>query len=349
MIKYFTDKETIEPNAAEKILELEKDLGDGNIFVFPDVHYCSERSIPVGIAFSSVDKFYPLVTGKDVACGVMFLRFPTTGWKKPFKKLEHYNALNKASQSFTDEGLGGGNHFLSIENGDDGNTYIICHTGTRNLGIYMYQHFLSLIDEFNYKEGTTGVSLPIDCWTEELSVKYKDVVATGTQRRIQFVTKTLDFLVRNGYVGAVQYEVIDSVHNIFEINGNNAIHRKGATEIGTSPVAIPLSMTRGTLIAEPKKGICGLGNNLLSCAHGAGRKLSRTDTLKYWHSLKKKEKKSYEEKFVEMLGRDGKFPNGYLQEFDFAYKNTDSILADQPFIKKVAKTTPIITIKYTEI
>src|SRR3990172_5589979 len=137
MIKYFTNKEDIEPNAMEKILALEQDLANGtphhdgwdNIFVFPDVHYCSERSIPVGIAFSSLNKFYPLVTGKDVACGVMFLKFPSSAWKKPFNKHVHYNALNKASQSFTDEGLGGGNHFLSIEDGDDGNTYIICHTG----------------------------------------------------------------------------------------------------------------------------------------------------------------------------------------------------------------------------
>lgn len=346
MIKYFCNKENLEKNAIDAIQIVEDEMAE--ICVFPDAHYCAEKSIPVGVAFSSVDKFFPLVTGKDVACGVMFLRFPSNSWKKPFNKYIHYNAFNKASQTFTDEGLGGGNHFLSIEDGDDGNTYILCHTGTRNLGIYMYQHFLSLINDFNYKEGVTGTSLPIDSFTDELANKYEKVVATGNLRRTQFVEKTFEFLIHNGYISNVHYEIWDSVHNIFEVNGNTALHRKGATKILSSEVAIPLSMTRGTLIALPKERVCGI-DNLWSCAHGAGRKLGRTDTLKFWHSMKKKERKLYEEKFVEMLGRDGKFPNGYLQEFDFAYKNTDSILNDQPFIKKVAQTTPIVTVKFTEI
>ena len=346
MIQYFCDKDSIEKNAMDAIQSVSGEMDE--ICVFPDVHYCAEKSIPVGVAFSSVDKFFPLVIGKDIACGVMFLRFPSSAWKKPFNKHIHYNAFNKASQTFTDEGLGSGNHFLSIEEGDDGNTYIICHTGTRNLGIYMHQQFLLLINEFNYKEGVTGTSLPIDNYTDELAEKFQKVVATGTLRRTQFVEKTFEFLVHNGYINNVHYDVIDSVHNIFEVNGNTAIHRKGATELLKTEVAIPLSMTRGTLIALPKEHICGM-DNLWSCAHGAGRKLSRTDTLKHWHSMKKKERKLYEEKFVEMLGRDGKFPHGYLQEFDFAYKNTDSILADQPFLKKVAQTTPIATVKFTEI
>ena len=350
MIQYFCNKEEIEKNASDLILESEKEMD--KICVFPDIHYCSEKSIPVGVAFQSTDKFFPLVTGNDVGCGVMFLRFPVRYWKKPFNKSEHYNAFNKSSQTFTDEGLGGGNHFLSIEDGDDDFTYIICHTGTRNLGIYMYQHFLSLINEFNYKEGVVGTSLPLDYWTDELSEKYSKVVNTGTTRREQFVRKTFDFLVHNNYIHKGDYEIVDSIHNVFTNHYEKFIHRKGATVLDESfhpiQVAIPLSMTRGTLIVVPRY-LSDLSENLWSCAHGAGRKLSRTDTLKYWHSLKNKEKKTYEQNFVEMLGRDGKFPNGYLQEFDFAYKESDTILKDQPFLKKVAQTKPIATVKFTEI
>ncbi len=43
----------------------------------------------------------------------------------------------------TDDGLGGGNHFLSIEE-DNEAVYIICHTGTRDRGIALYQHCLQL-------------------------------------------------------------------------------------------------------------------------------------------------------------------------------------------------------------
>ena len=107
------------------------------------------------------------------------------------------------------------------------------------------------------------------------------------------------------------------------------------------------TMTRGSLLV---KKVYDDPMALNSCAHGAGRKLSRTDTLKYWHSsLKQKERKEYMEKFSEMLGRDGKFSNGYLQEFDFAYKGSENILANQPYLRKVTETRPIVTFKFTEI
>jgi tRNA-splicing ligase RtcB/release factor H-coupled RctB family protein len=346
MINYYCNKYEIEKNAMDCVLDIENDMDE--ICVFSDIHYCSENSIPVGVAFSSVNKFFPLVTGKDVGCGVMFLRFSSNAWKKEFDKTLHYNALNKSSQDFTDDGLGGGNHFLSIEKGDDNYTYIICHTGTRNLGIYMYQHFLSLINNYNFKENMTGDSLPLEYWTDELQDKYSKIIDFGINRRKQFVTKTYDFLIQNNYINKTDYETIDSIHNIFTVDNNYAIHRKGATVLNrNTQIAIPLSMTRGTLIVQPKG--YDLSGNLWSCSHGAGRKLSRTDSLKFWHSMKNKDKKLYKEKFSEMLDRNGNFLNGYLQEFDFAYKNSDNILEEQPFLKKISQTTPIVTIKYTEI
>jgi RNA-splicing ligase RtcB len=355
MIKYFCNKNEIEQNAMDSIKHIENDVE--SICVFPDIHYCSERSIPIGVSFKSKAVFYPLVTGKDIGCGVTFLRFNSKEWKKPFNKFQHYNALNKMSQSFTDEGLGGGNHFLSIEEGLDGNTYIICHTGTRNLGIYMYQHFISLIDKYNYENNLNVEYLPIEMYDEELHIKYQNILDIGISRRKTFVEKTLNFLCNNGYVDSkCEYDIVDSIHNVFRIDKQNnvAYHHKGATELnaytsfGSNEVVIPISMTRGSLIVKPKSGAY-LDENLWSCAHGAGRKLSRTDSLKYWHSLKSRDKKLYEQQFSELLDRNGKFANGYLQEFDFAYKNSDTILSDQPFLKEVTITKPIVTIKFTEI
>jgi tRNA-splicing ligase RtcB/release factor H-coupled RctB family protein len=93
-----------------------------------------------------------------------------------------------------------------------------------------------------------------------------------------------------------------------------------------------------------------LGKANYSCSHGAGRKLSRTDTLKHWNSgMKASERKTYMKNFFELLDKQGKFPKGYIQEFDFAYKTSDDILKLQPYITKVATTTPIATVKFTEI
>lgn len=44
------------------------------ITVFPDIHYCSEKAIPVGVSFKTKDVFYPLITGKDMGCGVAYLK-----------------------------------------------------------------------------------------------------------------------------------------------------------------------------------------------------------------------------------------------------------------------------------
>jgi len=49
------------------------------------------------------------------------------------------------------------------------------------------------------------------------------------------------------------------------------------------------------------------------------------------------------------LGRDGKFSKGYIQEFDFAYKNTTELMKEQYFLNPVTQTTPICTIKFSEL
>jgi tRNA-splicing ligase RtcB/release factor H-coupled RctB family protein len=251
----------------------------------------------------------------------------------------------------TDEGLGGGNHFLSLEE-DDNNLYIIVHTGTRNRGIYMYQKNMMLLEEFggaNYFS-TDFLNEKHPEWFKE----YSDILEYGISRRKEFLIGTLNFLIRNHYVDnsfkSVEFKKYygDSIHNHIKEEDGKWIHRKGATELGNDTVVIPLSMTRGSLFV--KKLHTTYDDNLNSCSHGAGRKLSRTDTLKYWHSsLKERQRKEYMTQFNELLDRSGKFSKGYIQEFDFAYKNSSTILTDQPFLKKITETRPICTIKFTEI
>lgn len=372
-IKYFCDPSSIEENAKTQ-LDLFDDDRIKSVAVFPDIHYCSEKNLPVGVSFVTTDVFFPLVTGKDIGCGVMFLRISKSDYLKPFNKAEHYRAFDKASYTMTDDGLGGGNHFLSIEDGDDGNIYIICHTGSRNLGIAMYQKFLRLIDEHNAETGSAGTWLPKKAFTFELWSEYQGVLRFAEGRRKQFVLSTLMFLQRNGYVrsgtsdpskldlrslpndglfNGVNYTIMDSMHNHIRY-AENISHRKGATEIWGPrghQVVIPLSMTRGSLIVTANEKMKDMLNEAnWSCSHGAGRALSRIDAMRHWKSgMKASERKRYEENFPELLDRNGEFPKGYIQEFDFAYKNSDDILASQPYLIKVAKTTPIATVKFTEI
>ncbi len=342
-INYYTPIYNIEDKAHSQIKAFENKDDIIDISIFPDVHYCAEKMIPVGLSFSTKNVIYPLITGKDMGCGVAYIRIPKTDVIKSFDKDKHYKAFHKAHLEMTDEGLGGGNHFLSLEE-DNEALYIIVHTGTRNRGIYMFQRNLALL-----KESGNDEYLPIDFLEKnypEWFPEYNDVLEYGRKRRLEFLEGTLQFLERNGYINRNQiYETGDSIHNHIKKEGDLWIHRKGATELGNQVVVIPLSMTRGSLFVKKSHEF----KLLNSCSHGAGRRLSRTDTLKFWHSLKKKERKLYEEQFCELIERNGKFSQGYIQEFDFAYKDSTNLLCEQPFLQKVYETKPICTIKFSEI
>ncbi|WP_345223358.1 RtcB family protein [Hymenobacter koreensis] len=342
---YFTDRSGVEQHALQSLLAFEQQETIGRMAVFPDIHYCSERSIPVGVAFATTDVFYPLVTGKDMGCGVAYLRIPRRDVLRPFEKGKHYRALEREVHAMTDEGLGGGNHFLSLEASEE-YLYVLVHTGSRNLGIYMYQQNRALLQQHNPGQDW----LPRELATPAYVNEYERVLAYAASRRQAFVSKTYDFLLRNQYVAAGTPVYADSCHNLLEFHPHQVIHRKGSTQLAAErEVVIPLSMSRGSLIVKPNRWDPSLEHALWSCSHGAGRVLSRTDTLKHWHSLKRAEKDAYRQRFPELLNRQGDFESSILQEFDFAYKDATALLATQPFLICCDQTQPLVTVKFTGV
>jgi RNA-splicing ligase RtcB len=375
-LKYFCDLTSIEKNANEQVIKYAQNQFIDKVCAFTDIHFCDEKAVPVGVAFSTEDYFYPLITGKDIGCGVMFLKISKSDWLKPFNKEEHYRAFSFAHTKMTDDGLGGGNHFLSLEE-DENNVYIICHTGTRDRGIGLYQHCYGLVQDFSKEYGSKVDFVHKSFVDEKFHKYYNDTLEFGHFRRKNFCLKTLIFLQNSNYIkcektkiskdylsidlsnldeqgklNGTYYELSDSIHNHIRFGTDNKfLHRKGSTElIENRIVVIPLSMTRGSLLVKLNSTSELASEALFSCAHGAGRKLSRFDTMKYWkNSLKEKERKAFKEKFSEMLDRSGNFSSGYIQEFDFAYKDHSEIFKYQTYLKKITETKPIATLKYTEI
>lgn len=304
----------------------------------------------------------------------MYLKINKTHWLKPFNKHEHYQAFYLAHQKMTDDGLGGGNHFLSIEQ-DSEAVYIICHTGTRDRGIALYQHFRQLTREFSVENGKDVEYIHRDFLQPELLEYYNNTLQFGYNRRKSFCVKTLLFLQQANYIACnkkdipknylaqnfaeldnegvlfgTPYVLEDSIHNHLRFHGNSIVHRKGSTELEMGKTAvIPLSMSRGSLLVQPVNKTA-MGAALNSCAHGAGRKLSRYSAMKHWKTvLREKERKAYKAQFSELLDRSGNFPSGYIQEFDFAYKEDADILKHQHYLRKVTRTEAVVTVKYTEI
>lgn len=373
-IDFYCDANSIEQNAMDQLQQYAQKPYVNRICAFTDIHYCAEKALPVGVAFQTTDYCYPLITGKDIGCGVMYLKVSKEYWTRSFDKQAHYKALNFAHHKMTDDGLGGGNHFLSIEE-DSEAVYIICHTGTRDRGIALYQHCIQLTRDFSREYGQDVDFVHKDFLTNEFTKYYNDTLQFGYERRKNFCLKTLIFLQNANYVqcakGSIDrnylqanlkavdhqglingtpYLLEDCVHNHLQFSGKDIIHRKGSTELNPGKTAvIPLSMSRGSLLVQAVNRT-GTRDALHSCAHGAGRKLSRFDSMKYWKTvLKEKQRKAYKVQFSELLDRSGNFPSGYIQEFDFAYKGEADIFRYQPYLKKITQTKPVCTMKYTEI
>lgn len=368
-IGFYCNAASIEENAMDQLQQYAQ-----GICAFTDIHYCAEKALPVGVAFQTTDHFYPLITGKDIGCGVMYLQVSKEYWQKPFDKKAHYAAFQLAHQKMTDDGLGGGNHFLSIEEDDD-MVYIICHTGTRDRGIALYQQCVELTREFSGEYGKQVDFVHLDFPGREFYQYYDQTIRFGYERRKNFCIKTLLFLQNAHYIRAnkagipknylqinyrdfpekdtlndVPYFLEDSVHNHLRFLEKQIIHRKGSTELGAGKtVVIPLSMSRGSLLVKANAAALAAAA-LNSCAHGAGRRLSRFNTMKHWKTvLKEKQRKEYREQFSELLNRSGEFPQGVIQEFDYAYKDAGDIFTWQPYLHKITQTKPVVTVKYTEI
>jgi tRNA-splicing ligase RtcB/release factor H-coupled RctB family protein len=373
-IGFYCDANSIEQNAMDQLQQYAQKPFVDAICAFTDIHYCAEKALPVGVAFQTRDYCYPLITGKDIGCGVMYLKISKAFWLKPFDKKAHFQALYFAHQKMTDDGLGGGNHFLSIEE-DSEAVYIICHTGTRDRGIALYQHCLQLTRDFSREYGRDVDYVHRDFFSEAFRNYYHNTLLFGYERRKNFCIKTMIFLQKANYVRAdknaidkdyldfnykgieeegnlngTPYVLEDSIHNHLRFSEQHIMHRKGSTELQKGKtVVIPLSMSRGSLLVQALSTDAAK-NALHSCAHGAGRRLSRFDAMKYWKTvLKEKQRREYKERFSELLNWSGNFPQGYIQEFDFAYKDSTDIFTYQSYLKKVTQTTPVVTIKYTEI
>jgi tRNA-splicing ligase RtcB/release factor H-coupled RctB family protein len=373
-IAFYCNASDIEDNALEQLQQYAGKPFVNKVNAFTDIHFCQEKALPVGVAFETTSHAYLSVTGKDIGCGVMFLKLNKAHWIKTFDKAKHYTALNFAHQKMTDEGLGGGNHFLSIEE-DDEAVYIICHTGTRNRGIALYQSGVELTRQFAEETGERSGYVHRSFLTSGFLEEYEKVLISGYEGRKNFIVKTMIFLQQAGYIESgkkeipksylsadfsriaeagelhgTPYSMQDSVHNHLRFENNRIIHRKGSTELLPGrTVVIPLSMSRGSLLVTATNS-AALSAALYSCAHGAGRKLSRYDAMKHWKTvLKEKQRREYRQRFEELLDRSGNFPGGYIQEFDFAYKNSEGIFQHQPYLKKLTETRPVVTIKYTEI
>jgi tRNA-splicing ligase RtcB len=178
--------------------------------------------------------------------------------------------------------LGGGNHFIEIQKGNDEFVWIMIHSGSRNLGKKVADHYNKIAVGLNEKWFSSVPKewelafLPIETKEAKLyfaEMKYcVDFAFANRKLMMENIKEVFTEILTNVSFG----EMINIAHNYAawenHFNQNVIVHRKGATRAYEDEIGIiPGSMGTKSYIVK------GLGNpeSFKSCSHGAGRVMGR--------------------------------------------------------------------------
>ena len=165
--------------------------------------------------------------------------------------------------------LGGGNHFIEINEDENYQKYLVIHSGSRNIGLQTAKHYQKLAHKTLKKE---GIDVPrdlaylegenFDDYLHDIEI-IQNFAFINRQTMAQVIIEEMGFKVKKTF---------QTIHNYIDIN--RMILRKGATSSKQDEkILIPINMRDGSILAR------GKGNEdwNYSAPHGAGRLLSRTD------------------------------------------------------------------------
>ena len=243
--------------------------------------------------------------------------------------------------------LGGGNHFIELQQDEDRWLWVMLHSGSRDLGKQVCDYYNKKAMQLNEQyysivSSNYGMAF-IPSRTKEFRDYWEEM-----RYCIEFAKcnrALMMDIIQNEFTcfcGNIQFDSkIDIIHNYASIEkhfGQSVIvHRKGAIRVPKGEIGIiPGSQGTCSYIVE------GLDNpySFCSASHGAGRAMSRLDA-------KRKLNLDHE---IEQMNRKGIIHNmnsiNDLDEASSAYKDIDLVMANQAdLVKIVKKLTPVAVIK----
>lgn len=249
--------------------------------------------------------------------------------------------------------LGSGNHFQEIQKDEDGNLWIMIHSGSRNLGKQVNDFYNKKAIELN-ERWFSGVPkewqlsfLPIeDKLAQDYLIEMNYCLEFAYLNRKKMMLEILGF-VDEEFSGDLDFskekqESLINIHHNFVAKENHFgsnvwVHRKGATQAKTGQIGIiPGSQGTKSYIVE------GLGNvdSFMSCSHGAGRKMSRSAAQKNLNLADEREKLDSQGILHAIRGKDD------LDEASGAYKDIEDVMNSQKDLVKIIHTLqPLAVVK----
>ena len=396
--KVFTDN--IDQETISQIINLcNQDFAkESKIRIMPDTH--AGKGCVIGFTADLGDKVIPNLIGVDIGCGMLtvelgkikpdlqvldnvirkhipsgrdihegrILKFPELQDLHCFRELKDTKRIEKSIGT-----LGGGNHFIELNQDDEDNIYLVIHSGSRNLGKQVAEYYQNMAIELRsgreeyylerdriikeYKE--QGRRKEIESALKKLDIKYQHsqpdypkelcfLEGVWREKYLHDMDICQEYALLNRetmasiildkwlYRNFYRLESFQTIHNY--INFKDNIIRKGSiSAYKDEKVLIPINMRDGSILAIGK----GNPDWNYSAPHGAGRLMSRS---------KAKVNITMEEYQKSMEGIFTTSVNiSTLDEAPMAYKSMDEIISnidDTVDILKVIK--PIYNFKAGE-
>jgi tRNA-splicing ligase RtcB len=336
--------------------------------------------MPIGGVIACLDTIVPNAVGVDIGCGVCAIRSdlqsrdidretvriicnsmdklipmgfdhykkdqPWDGFQTaPDVPIIQSELANAKRQLGT---LGGGNHFIEIQAGDDGQVWFMIHSGSRNFGYKIARLYHGKALAYCEKRRLTLphrdlAYLPMD--TKEAQ-EYKQAMdfallfARANRSAMKRQCKgILERVARCRFVSE-----IDIHHNYAaeetHFGRRVIVHRKGATSSREGETGIiPGSMGTASYIVRGK----GEAESFQSCSHGAGRTMGRNEANR---RLTIEEARSAIKGVVFDGWKGGKRKKVDLSEAPQAYKDIESVIeAQKDLVEVQVKLTPLGVVK----
>lgn len=323
--KIFTD--VVDQASISQVIELlnQEFVTGSRIRLMPDIH--AGAGCTIGTTMTITDKVVPNLVGVDIGCGMETIRVREkhmelqqldklirqripSGFtirdkahrylaKIDLSKLycaDHVDLLRAEKSIGT---LGGGNHFIEADQDEEGNIYVVVHSGSRHLGLEVAKYY----QEEGYKVLNGTDSTSIEALITEMKAagrqkeiqkelkRLKNLKQTHIPRQLAYVSGELfdhyihDMKIVQSFAAlnrqAMMDEIIQgmklhveeqftTIHNYIDTDA--MVLRKGAVSAKAGErLLIPINMRDGSLIC------IGKGNEDWNCSapHGAGRLMSR--------------------------------------------------------------------------
>lgn len=310
-------------------------MKDIKVRIMADCH--AGAGCVIGTTLEIKDKIVPNLVGVDIGCGMLCIKLgkieldfecldkfihnnipagmnvneDITTTNVVLEDLKCFNDLNKITYLKKSLGsLGGGNHFIEIDVNNNGEYYLVIHTGSRNLGkqvAEIYQNKAIKYHEdklFNKKDAInkiikeykeTGRQKEIQLEIEKISRMYIELSMPkelcylegndfndymfdmdicqkfASENRLEIARRITNYLGLN----LNDLYKFETIHNY--INMKDKVLRKGSiSAYDNEIVLIPMNMRDGCIIAKGKSN----SDFNYSAPHGAGRVMSRGEAFR---------------------------------------------------------------------